>query len=199
MFGVTGTGFTGDIEIGDSTSSFAGSSVNGAVMAEWLNVTLGYDFDILWQLSREHIMEKGYAYVGVTAQRVGIYATPNGLQAWSPQRYAQLAMPQGTALESSFVFDPAAYAIYGQALKIIRHPAAVDVMGGLRVQRLIATGASQSAGALTLYYDLYQLVDQWADGFMPILLSVSSLLAAAAQGPWQLAAALTLIRIFASV
>lgn len=155
---------------------------NGTVMVEWLNVTFGYDLDVLWQFSRDHMMDKGYAYVGVSAQRVGIYASPNGLKSWSPKRYAQLAIPQGTDIESAFVFDPAAYAIYGQALKTIKSPAMVDVMDGLPVKRIIATGGSQSAGTITLYYDLYQLVDQVADGFMPFILSVSSLLAALGYG-----------------
>ena len=154
------------------------AAFNGTVMVEWLNVTFGYDLDALWQLSHEHLMRKGYAYVGVSAQRTGIYGTPNGLQAWSPARYAQLAIPQGASLDNSFVFDPAAYAIYGQALKVIRHAAGADAMDGLPVQRIIATGGSQSAGTVTLYYDLYQLADQAADGYMPFILSLSSLLAA---------------------
>lgn len=154
------------------------AAFNGTVMVEWLNVTLGYDIDALWQLSRDHLMKAGYAYVGVSAQRGGIYASPNGLQAWSPRRYAQLTIPQGTALENSFVFDPAAYAIYGQALRAIKQPGAVDIMGGLPARQIIATGASQSAGTLTIYYDLFQPLDNIADGFMPLILSLSSLLAA---------------------
>jgi hypothetical protein len=154
------------------------AAFNGTVMVEWLNVTFDYDFDALWQLSRDHIMSKGYAYVGVSAQRTGIYATPNGLQAWSPKRYAQLTIPQGSALDGSFVFDPAAYTIYGDALKAIKRPSTIDLMGGLPVKKIVATGGSQSGGTITLYYDLYQLVDQVADGFMPFILSVSSLLAA---------------------
>lgn len=154
------------------------ADANGAVLAEWLNVTFGYDFDALWQRSHQHIMRAGYTWVGISAQRVGLYATPAGLKAWSPRRYAQLDQPQGSALDNAFVFDPAAYAIYGQALKLLKHPGAVDPLGGIPARWLIATGGSQSAGALSLYYDLYQPLDQAADGYLPFLLSLSSLLAA---------------------
>lgn len=154
------------------------TAANGAVLAEWLNVTFGFDLDALWQLSHQHLMRAGYTYVGISAQRSGIYATPDGMQAWSPRRYAQLAEPQGSSLDGSFVFDPAAYAVYGQALKLLKHPGAVDPLGGIPARWLIAAGGSQSAGTLTLYYDLFQPVDRAADGYLPFLLSASSLLAA---------------------
>ena len=41
---------------------------NGTVLVEWQNVTAGYDLDALWNW--RHLRE-GYAWVGVSAQRVG--------------------------------------------------------------------------------------------------------------------------------
>lgn len=154
------------------------AAFNGAAVVEWLNVTTGRDLDVLWLSAQQHLMRHGYAYVGITAQRVGIDHQPGGLRDWSPRRYAQLAFPQGSSLDQSFVFDPASYAVYGQALSLVKHPGAVDPLGGLPARTVIAAGASQSAGALTLYYDLYQRLDGAADGFLPLLLSASSLLAA---------------------
>ncbi len=154
------------------------AAFNGAAVVEWLNVTTGRDLDVLWLSAHQHLMQRGYAYVGVTAQRVGLDYKPGGFIDWSPRRYAQLAFPQGGSLDQSFVFDPASYAIYGQALGLVKHPGVVDPLGGLPARTVIATGASQSAGALTLYYDLYQRLDGAADGFLPLLLSASSLLAA---------------------
>src|SRR5690606_12658760 len=63
---------------------------NGMVIVEWLNVTSGHDLDVLWLSTAEHLMRQGYAYVGVSAQRVGVHAPGTGLASWSPQRYGSL-------------------------------------------------------------------------------------------------------------
>ncbi len=65
---------------------------NGTVLLEWQNVTAGYDLDALW--SPDHMMRSGYAWVGVSAQRVGV----NQLRTWSPARYGSLDVTGGGAL-----------------------------------------------------------------------------------------------------
>ena len=62
------------------------SSFNGVVLVEWVNVTSGYNLDLHWQASREYLTRHGYAYVGVSAQRVGVQQAPYGLTEWSPTR-----------------------------------------------------------------------------------------------------------------
>jgi alpha/beta hydrolase family protein len=156
----------------------AAAAFNGAVLVEWLNVTSDYDWDLLWQRSYEHIMKAGYAYVGVSAQRVGIYATPNGLKAWSPQRYAQLSIPQGASLDSTFIADPASYSIYTQALRALKSPQGLSPLGGLAAKWVIASGGSQSGGTIVVYYDAFQALERVADGFLPFIISQSSLNAA---------------------
>ena len=56
------------------------AAFNGTVLVEWQNVTAGYGLDALW--NRRHLRE-GYAWIGVSAQRVGV----DQLRAWSPTRY----------------------------------------------------------------------------------------------------------------
>lgn len=149
---------------------------SGTAVVEWLNVTFGYDLEVLWMLSRDEIMRSGHTYVGISAQRGGLYATPFGLKAWSPERYGQLHIP----LENSFLFvaDPQAYEIFDQALRQIRMPDGVAPLGSLKPHTLIASGASQAAGTIMIYYELYHPRSRLADGFLPFLLTTSSLQAA---------------------
>jgi hypothetical protein len=46
---------------------------NGTVVLELQNVAAGYDLDAGWAQSQEHLMRRGYAWVGVSALRSGVY------------------------------------------------------------------------------------------------------------------------------
>lgn len=116
---------------------------SGTVLVEWNNVTAGRDLDIDWFQTHEHLLRSGYAWVGVSAQRVGVEA----LKAWNSKRYGTLDLSDdGKVSSDDLSYD--AFAAVGEA---IRHPGAVNVMGGLRVDRIFATGHSQSAGRLATY------------------------------------------------
>lgn len=56
---------------------------NGSVIVEWDNVTSGYDFDIDWYQIHDYLIRSGYAWIGVTAQRIGVEA----LKVWNKERY----------------------------------------------------------------------------------------------------------------
>jgi hypothetical protein len=96
-------------------------------------------------------VRNGFAYVGVSAQLVGVCCGPNSLKGWDPLRYATLVHPG----------DDYSYDIFSQAMKALRDPLhnrttiasprAVDPMGGLKVEHVVANGASQSASRLTSY------------------------------------------------
>jgi len=45
---------------------------NGIVVVEWYNVSTGQDIDFCWGGSFDYLMREGYAWVGVSAQRVGV-------------------------------------------------------------------------------------------------------------------------------
>ena len=119
------------------------AAFNGTVLVEWQNVTAGYDLDALW--NRRHLRE-GYAWIGVSAQRVGV----DQLRAWSPTRYGSLDVTGGGA----FTTDQLSYDVFAQAAEAIRSPGAVDLLGGLDVERVLAIGASQSAGRMAVYYNV---------------------------------------------
>ena len=122
---------------------------NGHVVVEWLNVTGQTDLETDWAPAGEYLMKKGYGYVGVSAQLVGVCCGPASLKTWDPQRYGSLLHPG----------DDFSYDIFSQAIEALRDPAhngttilapqRVDPMSGLKVRYIEANGASQSAGYLT--------------------------------------------------
>jgi alpha/beta hydrolase family protein len=128
---------------------------NGTVIMEWQNVSAGFDLDALWVASHEHFLRRGYAWIGVSAQRVGVHAPVTGLKAWSPNRYGGLNVPD----------DALSFDIFSQAVQAVRHPAGVDPMGGLPVQRVVAGGVSQAATFLVTYHNSIHPLAHIIDGF----------------------------------
>jgi hypothetical protein len=125
---------------------------NGTVLAEWQNVTAGYDLDALW--STDQITRAGYAWVGISAQRVGV----DHLRGWSPARYGDLDVTGG----GRFNADELSYEVYSQAAKAFRQR--------LKARTTLAVGASQSAGRLTVMYDrVLPKIEGVFDGYAPIV------------------------------
>jgi hypothetical protein len=123
---------------------------SGIVLLEWQNVSAGYDFDASWQASHDHIMQRGYAWVGVSAQRAGIHTPVTGLKDWSPARYGTLDVTEAGRISD----DSLSYDIYSQAAQAVRHPSGIDPMGGgLPVKLVLAIGASQAANRLSPYHN----------------------------------------------
>lgn len=136
---------------------------NGTVLAEWQNVTAGYDLDAMWGASFEHIVREGYVWVGVSAQRVGVQGVPNGVKNWSPARYGSLDVTAG----GSIVDDALSYDIFAQALQAIRQPVGVRPLGKLQAKRVFAIGASQSAGRLQVFINaLHPLLGDPVDAYL---------------------------------
>jgi hypothetical protein len=114
---------------------------SGSVLVEWLNVTGQSDLETAWPVEAKWLMRHGVGYVGVSAQFAGVCCGPTTLVGWDPQRYGSLSVPPGDA----FSHD-----IYSQAIRALRAPqGTVDPLGGLGLEHVIATGASQSALYLT--------------------------------------------------
>lgn len=131
---------------------------NGTVLMEWLNVTLGYDIDAAWIAASDHFIRRGYAWIGVSAQRIGVAA----LKSWSASRYGALDVTQGgTILTDALSFD-----IFSQATQAVRSPAGISPMGALRAELVLAVGVSQSAiRGLAPYYNSIRPLANVFDGF----------------------------------
>jgi hypothetical protein len=128
---------------------------NGTVVVEWLNVSGGADASPDWMHTHVELIRRGYAWVGVSAQAVGV----NGLKGAPPQgdpaRYAPLAHPG----------DSYSYDMFSQAGQAISDNAEL-VLGGLRPRRLLAAGESQSAGRMVTYIDAVHPLAEVYDGFL---------------------------------
>jgi hypothetical protein len=135
---------------------------NGVVIVEWVNVTPGYNFDLLWIATADYLMREGYAYVSVSAQRAGVHQAAVGLKDWGPARYASLDVTAGGTVTN----DGLAYDIFAQAARAVQSPQGVDPLGGLPGPRLmIASGVSQSQGRLVTYYNSIQPLHTLFDSF----------------------------------
>ncbi len=124
---------------------------NGTVVVEWLNVSGGTDDSPDWTLSHNELIRDGFAWVGVSAQQVGVDAA----KSTDPAEYSSLSHPG-----DSFSYD-----IFSQAGQAVREDAAM-VLGGLRPHTLIAAGESQSAGRLMTYIDAAQPISHIYQGFL---------------------------------
>jgi hypothetical protein len=137
----------------------APDAFNGTVVVSWNNVSAGYE---LFGGESPEILEGGYAFVGVTTQRVaieGLPPLPQGLAAWDPERYGSLSHPGDDY--SYDIFTAAARALGPQ-----RPRQGVDPMGGLEVRHLIALGSSQSAGRLATYVNAIHPLTSAFDGYL---------------------------------
>lgn len=140
---------------------------SGTVVVEWLNVSGGVDADPDWTSLQEELVRAGDAWVGVSAQRIGVEGGPvlvkvpaiagseaagKGLKKIDPARYGTLEHPG-----DGFSDD-----IYTQVARALRTGAGLS---GVKPQRLIAAGESQSAFALVSYYNGVQPLTDAFDGF----------------------------------
>jgi hypothetical protein len=131
---------------------------NGTAIVEWTNVTGSRDLEMDWFQSADHFVRAGYAWIGVSAQRVGVDA----LKKWSPERYASLDVTEGGKIMN----DDLSYDIMVATAMVIRGKGNKDIMGGLKSDRVIATGHSQSAGRLGGYVNTIHPLNPVFDGVM---------------------------------
>lgn len=131
---------------------------NGTVLVEWLNVSGGIDAPAVWMMAHREILRAGYAYVAVSAQKVGVDGGASllgfdmSLKSQDPARYAALSHPG----------DAFCYDIFSQTAEFAR----TGLPGDLDVQRVIAIGESQSAMFLTTYVNAVDPVARSYDGFL---------------------------------
>lgn len=137
---------------------------DGTVFVEWLNVSGGLDAAPDWTGAHTEITRQGAVWVGVSAQRVGVegggVSLPGlgdlSLKGSDPERYGSLVHPG-----DSFSYD-----LFAQVGRALRSPKGPDPLGGLRPERVIAVGESQSAFRLTTYANAIAPLARVYDGFL---------------------------------
>lgn len=137
---------------------------NGTVVAEWLNVSGGLESAPHWMVAHTHLMRDGFAWVGVSAQSLGVEGGHDilggpaiaSLKMSDPKRYAPLGHPG-----DSFSYD-----IFSQAGEAIRNRMGGRLFRGLEVRCVLAAGQSQSAFRLVTYVNAVDPVARVFDGFL---------------------------------
>jgi len=147
------------------------AAFNGTMVVEWLNVSSGADASPDYAYLSDELVRKGYAWAGVSAQRIGIeggdVAVPvslgidtgagKGIRTIDPERYGALRHPG----------DAYSYDIFTQIGRALRGDSAPGpATDGLEVDRVLAVGESQSAFALTTYANGVQPLTDAFDGFL---------------------------------
>ncbi len=137
------------------------SDANGAVVAEWYNVTAFRDIEWNWFGDPEFMLKNGYTFVGVSAQKVGA----DGLKAFDSARYGDINVDDNGGFPTG---DPLSYDIYGAALNAIRgnRASGPDVLGGVAADTVIASGESQSCGRLSTHYNKIEPLQNIADAYL---------------------------------
>ncbi len=141
------------------------AAFTGTVILEWLNVSAGFDAPAHWMLTHRHVVRSGWAWVGVSAQRVGvegggdIFENPPE-QAGSEPEPAPAPAQRMMSLPALKESDPARYGslhhpgdafcfdIFAQAGYAVRRGV---VLGPLTARCVLAAGVSQSAIHLVSY------------------------------------------------
>lgn len=134
---------------------------NGTVVVEWLNVTAGLDVSPTFDLSKNEIMRSGTAWIGVSAQRVGVEGggnptgAPRVLKIADPERYGSLNHPG----------DDYSYDMFSQIGALVWNESAT-LLGDLVPERVIAAGESQSAFRLTSYINALAPIHDVYNGYL---------------------------------
>ena len=132
---------------------------SGTVVVEWHNVSAGIDAAPDWGFFHRHLAARGHAWVGVSAQKVGIdgggFVESIHLKLLAPERYSELEHPG-----DAWSFD-----MFTQVGALLREPAEENPLGGLVPQQVLAAGESQSAACLVTYINAVDHHAQLFDGF----------------------------------
>jgi Alpha/beta hydrolase domain len=138
------------------------ANFNGTVVVEWMNVTAGESAPD-WTYLNPMLMRDGYAYVGVSAQSLGVeggqailgaIGPGAGLVHEEPSRYGDLHHPG-----DQFALD-----MFAQIGRALRPGQVSDALGDLRPRHVVAVGESQSAFYLTTFADALQPKTHAFDG-----------------------------------
>jgi Alpha/beta hydrolase domain len=133
---------------------------NGTVLVEWLNVSGGIDAPAVWMMAHREMIRSGYAYVAVSAQKVGVDGGESllgidmSLKSQDPTRYASLRHPG----------DAFAYDIFSQVGRLVRDAGHSSIVRELVAESVVAVGESQSA--MFLYVNAVDPLAQAYDGFL---------------------------------
>jgi hypothetical protein len=138
------------------------AAFDGTVWVEWLNVSGGLDAAPDWIFCQRELRRSGAAWIGVSAQQVGVQPGESALGMVSspvtttdPERYGKLHRPG----------DRFSYDLYAAVGELARTGAGT-ILDGLPIQRVLAIGESQSAFRLTTFVNQIDDLLPVFDGYL---------------------------------
>ncbi len=134
------------------------ADANGAVVAEWNNVTSTQDVEFNWFGDPYFLLRNGYTFVGVTAQNVGV----SSLKAFDSDRYGSLNVSSAGSDSDALSYD-----VFSSVVKALKggHEG-VDPLGGIAATKVIASGESQSCGRLSTHFNKIEPIHDIVDGYL---------------------------------
>ena len=132
---------------------------SGTVVVEWLNAAAGIEVAPEWTILQRHLVRRGDAWIGVSAQNDGVDGgTQNlpSLKRRAPARYATLEHPG-----NEFSFD-----IFSLAGSTARSTGGGGLLPGRTPEHAFACGMSQSAAYLATYVRNVDADARVFDGFL---------------------------------
>ena len=137
------------------------AAFNGTLLVEWLNVSGGIDAPALWFMAHREMIREGYAYVAVSAQRVGVEGGASlgfdmSLKTQDPARYSSLRHPG----------DGFSYDIFSRVGRLARDGERTGALGLPHPENVVALGESQSALFMTTYVNAVDPLAKVYDGFL---------------------------------
>ena len=141
----------------------------GKVMVDILNMSNGWDFNKMWSVMHQHILENGWTYVGVTSKPNAVA----GLKAFDPERYRALSwanpLPGSSPLNCAKVAEDSAretenglaWDILSQVGALLKEPS-----GRLPVkaERVYLAGFSQGGSFLYTYINAISPIARLGSG-----------------------------------
>ena len=132
---------------------------SGVAVVEWHNVSGGIDAAPDWNFFHRHVCAQGHAWVGVSAQKVGIdgggFVESIHLKLLAPDRYGELEHPG-----DAWSFD-----MFTQVGELLRRPDGENPLRGLTARWVLAAGESQSAACLVTYINAVDPHARVFDGY----------------------------------
>jgi hypothetical protein len=138
------------------------AACSGTVVVEWLNVSSGQDAAPDWTYLADELVRRGHAWVGVSAQSVGVEGgasfvsaggiASTGLKGAQPERYGALHHPG----------DAYCYDVFTQVARAVVDGPLADIGTTCR----LAVGESQSATTMTTYVNGVHPLAGHFDGFL---------------------------------
>ena len=133
---------------------------NGTLLVEWLNVSAGSDTDPNFMYAGTEIVRSGYAWVGVSAQKIGVSGGDGVLADRGHGQPAGSSAPTRPATDRCTIPAISTRSTSSRrSARALRTPETLDPLQGLQPKRVIALGESQSAFELTTYINAIQPID----------------------------------------